>query len=123
MLRIEIFFLFIVTANKLLEKKILLNYELSERNFLLSLLTEVVTYAANHDFGAKKLACLLSLYVSAHSYFKWYYWLPPSQIWCYFKEILIRHTVEVSKHLFRYTDLTKTFIHPVCLHFTFDLFF
>lgn len=79
----------------LVKKKIVQSYNLSEKKFLVSLLIEVIDYAAQRNFSASKLACLLTIYLYAHLYFKWYYWLPPSSLWAYFKEIMIRHTIEV----------------------------
>ncbi|XP_072937290.1 uncharacterized protein [Epargyreus clarus] len=80
----------------LVKKKITENYNLSEKTFLIGLVTETIDYAAQRDFSARKLACLLTLYMKTHLYFKWYYWISPIATWHYFKEILIRHTIEDS---------------------------
>ncbi|XP_059047657.1 uncharacterized protein LOC131843077 [Achroia grisella] len=80
----------------LVQKKIVANNHLSEINFLISFLIETIDYAAQRDFSAFKLACLLTIYLKTHLYFKWYYWLPPTAVWHYFKEIMIRHTIEDS---------------------------
>ncbi|KAM3959109.1 uncharacterized protein ACR2FA_006789 [Aphomia sociella] len=80
----------------LVEKKVVGNHHLSEIKFLISFLVETIDYAAQRDFNAFKLACLLTIYIKTHLYFKWYYWLPPIAVWHYFKEIMIRHTIEDS---------------------------
>ncbi|XP_026737861.1 uncharacterized protein LOC113501067 [Trichoplusia ni] len=80
----------------LIEKKIITNYNVSERNFLISLLSETIDYAAQRDFNAFKLSVLLTIYLDAHIYFKWYYWQSPTSVWKYFKENMIRHTIEDS---------------------------
>ncbi|KAJ0181562.1 hypothetical protein K1T71_002284 [Dendrolimus kikuchii] len=80
----------------LVEKAIIMNYNLSEKNFLVSLLLETIDYAAQRDFSAFKLACLVTIYLSTHLYFKWYYWQSPSAVWFYFKELMVRHTIEDS---------------------------
>ncbi|XP_053605573.1 uncharacterized protein LOC128672447 [Plodia interpunctella] len=80
----------------LVAKEVIHNYSLSEKQFLISFLLETIDYAAQRDFGSFKLACLLTLYLQTHVYFKGYYWLPPESLWVYFKEILIRHTIEDS---------------------------
>ncbi|CAB3231514.1 unnamed protein product [Arctia plantaginis] len=80
----------------LVEKEIIPNFALSEKNFLVSLLAEVIDYAAQRDFNPFKLSVMLTLYVDSHRYFKWYYWLPPIALWNYFKEMMIRHTIEDS---------------------------
>lgn len=86
-------------ANFLVEKKVTHSYNLSEKAFLVGFLMETVDYAARRDFDAAKLACLMTVYISSHMYFKWYYWLAPQMLWDYFKEIMIRHTIEASKTL------------------------
>ncbi|XP_052757815.1 pre-mRNA-splicing factor CWC22 homolog [Galleria mellonella] len=78
----------------LVKKNIVPNYNISETNFLISFLMETIDYAAQHDFNVSKLACLISIYIKTHLYFKSYYWLPPIALWDYFKETMIRHTVE-----------------------------
>ncbi|XP_037866446.1 uncharacterized protein LOC119628424 [Bombyx mori] len=80
----------------LVEKQIVVNYNLSERKFVTNLLCETIDYAAQRDFSAFKLACLLTTYVTVHSYFKWYYWQAPVSVWMYFKELMIRLTIEDS---------------------------
>ncbi|XP_013192948.2 uncharacterized protein LOC106136836 [Amyelois transitella] len=80
----------------LIAKNVIMNYNLSEKNFLISFLAETIDYAAQRDFGSFKLACLLTIYLDTHIYFKGYYWLPPESLWLYFKEIMIRHTIEDS---------------------------
>ncbi|CAG4972691.1 unnamed protein product [Colias eurytheme] len=80
----------------LVKKNVVPNYQLSEKNFLISFLMETIDYSAQRDFSAEKLACLMTLYISTHLYFKWYYWTPPAAVWKYFKEIMIRHTIEDS---------------------------
>lgn len=80
------------------EKKIIHNYDLSEKKFLISLMTETIDYAAQRDFNAFKLAALLTIYLDCHCYFKYYYWQTPVNVWNYFKEIMIRHTVEVNTY-------------------------
>ncbi|XP_047987454.1 uncharacterized protein LOC125227237 isoform X1 [Leguminivora glycinivorella] len=82
--------------NFVVEKNITENYNLSERHFLASLVTEVTDYAAQRDFSAFKLALLITLYLDTHKFFKWYYWLTPRELWEYFVENLIRHTIEDS---------------------------
>ncbi|OWR40703.1 hypothetical protein KGM_201871 [Danaus plexippus plexippus] len=80
----------------LVKKKLIHNYSLSEKSFLVSLLMECIDYAAQRSFSTHKLACMLTLYLASHLYFRWYYWLPPVAVWKYFKEIMIRHTIEDS---------------------------
>ncbi|XP_047987456.1 uncharacterized protein LOC125227237 isoform X2 [Leguminivora glycinivorella] len=86
----------ILIDNFVVEKNITENYNLSERHFLASLVTEVTDYAAQRDFSAFKLALLITLYLDTHKFFKWYYWLTPRELWEYFVENLIRHTIEDS---------------------------
>ncbi|XP_075991862.1 uncharacterized protein LOC142987171 [Anticarsia gemmatalis] len=81
-------------AEILVEQKITRNHDLSEKNFLISLLRETIDYAAQRDFDAFKLSVLLTIYLDSHCYFKWYYWQSPIAVWNYFKEIMIRHTIE-----------------------------
>ncbi|KAL0848830.1 hypothetical protein ABMA28_013251 [Loxostege sticticalis] len=83
-------------AHFLVEKKVTQNFNLSEKSFLIGFLSETIEYAARRDFSAFKLAVLITLYVDAHLYFKWYYWQAPAAVWFYFKEIMIRHTIEDS---------------------------
>ncbi|CAK1549582.1 unnamed protein product [Leptosia nina] len=80
----------------LVKKKIVENYNLPEKNFLISFLTETIDYAAQRHFPPDKLACLMAMYLATHNYFKWYYWMAPINVWKYFKEIMIRHTIEDS---------------------------
>ncbi|XP_063617934.1 uncharacterized protein LOC134790879 [Cydia splendana] len=82
--------------NFVMEKKLTENFNLSERQFLTSLVYEATDYAAQRDFTAYKLALLITLYLDAHKYFKWSYWLSPRELWAYFMENLIRHVVEDS---------------------------
>ncbi|XP_063375819.1 uncharacterized protein LOC134663385 [Cydia fagiglandana] len=82
--------------NFVVEKKITENFNLSERQFLASLVYEVIDYAAQRDFTASKLALIITLYLDAHKYFKWSYWLSPRELWAYFMENLIRHSIEYS---------------------------
>ncbi|XP_063358747.1 uncharacterized protein LOC134648195 [Cydia amplana] len=82
--------------NFVVEKNITENFNLSERQFLTSLVCEVTDYAAQRDFSALKLALLITLYLDTHKYFKWYYWLSPRELWSYFFENLIRLTIENS---------------------------
>ncbi|KOB67838.1 XK-related protein, partial [Operophtera brumata] len=76
------FYLFSLKTNRigefLVEKKIVLNYNLSEKSFLTGLLTETVDYAAQRDFSAFELACLITIYLDTHLFFKYYYWLSPA---------------------------------------------
>ncbi|XP_063839295.1 uncharacterized protein LOC135088375 [Ostrinia nubilalis] len=80
----------------LVEKKVTENFNLSEKSFLIGFLSETIEYAARRDFSAFKLAVLITLYLHTHLYFKWYYWQAPAAVWFYFKEIMIRHTIEDS---------------------------
>ncbi|CAH0603527.1 unnamed protein product [Chrysodeixis includens] len=80
----------------LVEKNIIANYSVSEKNFLINLLVETIDYAAQRDFNAFKLSVLLTIYLDTHMYFKWYYWQAPAAVWKYFKEVMIRHTIEDS---------------------------
>lgn len=57
---------------------------------------ETIDYAAQRDFRADKLACLMTIYIATHLYFKWYYWVSATAVWNYFKELMIRHTIEVN---------------------------
>ncbi|XP_050685336.1 uncharacterized protein LOC126979820 [Leptidea sinapis] len=77
-------------------KKIIANYNLTEKKFAVSLMVETIEYAAQRDFNVFKLSCLMTLYLSTHMFFKWFYWLSPAALWNYFKEIMIRHTIEDS---------------------------
>ena len=92
---INIYLIFILLGKYLVLKKTVDNFNLSERDFLVSLLIECMDYAAQRNFSAYKLACLLTIYLTTHLYFKFYYWLPPIAVWKFFKEIMIRHTIEV----------------------------
>ncbi|KAJ8726042.1 hypothetical protein PYW07_000740 [Mythimna separata] len=76
------------------QKKIIANYFLSEKNFLISLLTETIDYAAQREFDALKLSTLITIYLATHKYFKWYYWQSPTAVWTYFKDLMIRHTID-----------------------------
>ncbi|CAH2105077.1 unnamed protein product [Euphydryas editha] len=80
----------------LVNKKIVPNDCLSEKAFLVSLLLECINYSAQRDFDAPKVACLMTIYLTTHAYFRWYYWLPPTAVWKFFKEVMIRHTIEDS---------------------------
>ncbi|XP_047041480.1 uncharacterized protein LOC124645674 [Helicoverpa zea] len=81
-------------ADFLIEKNITANYMISEKNFLISLMLETIEYAAQRDFGAYKLSVLITIYLDSHLYFKWYYWQSPTAVWNYFKEMMIRHSIE-----------------------------
>ncbi|XP_046961937.1 uncharacterized protein LOC124531403 [Vanessa cardui] len=83
-------------GNFLVKNKILLSDSLSEKYFLISLLKECIDYSAHREFTASKLACFITIYLATHNYFKWYYWMPPTNVWNFFKEIMIRHTIEDS---------------------------
>ncbi|KAL4720845.1 hypothetical protein ACJJTC_016714 [Scirpophaga incertulas] len=83
-------------AQFVVNKKITENYNVSEKSFLVSFLAETVDYGAQRDLSALKLACLVTVYLNTHTYFKWYYWLPTNNVWFYFKELMIRHTIEDS---------------------------
>ncbi|KAJ8729725.1 hypothetical protein PYW08_001306 [Mythimna loreyi] len=78
----------------LIQKNIIANYYLSEKNFLISLLMETIEYAAQREFDALKLSTLITIYLATHKYFKWFYWQSPVAVWNYFKEVMIRHTIE-----------------------------
>ncbi|CAK1603582.1 unnamed protein product [Parnassius mnemosyne] len=80
----------------LVDKNVVLSHNLSEKMFVVNLLLEAIDYSAQRDFNAFKLACLLTIYLKTHLYFKRYYWSPPVAVWEYFKETMIRHTVEDS---------------------------
>ncbi|XP_068621578.1 uncharacterized protein [Battus philenor] len=83
-------------ADYLVEKKIVVNHHLSEKEFLLKLLLQLIDYSAQRTFTAQKLACILAIYLKTHLYFKHYFWKSPVAVWEYFKETLIRHTIEDS---------------------------
>ncbi|CAH0700892.1 unnamed protein product [Spodoptera exigua] len=85
-------------GNFLIEKNMVLNYALPEKNFLISLIMETIDYAAQRDFDAFKLAVLITIYLDSHLYFKWYYWQSPTALWNYFKEVMIRHTIETRNN-------------------------
>lgn len=59
-------------------------------------MAEAIDYAAQKDFSAVKLACLITIYLKTHVYFKWHYLVHPTAVWAYFKETMIRHTMEVG---------------------------
>ncbi|XP_049867008.1 uncharacterized protein LOC126367505 [Pectinophora gossypiella] len=80
----------------LVRKQVIKNFDLTERDFLIKLLTETVDYAAQRDFNEHKLSCLITIYLTTHMYFKWFYWAAPRRVWDYFKELMIRHTIEDS---------------------------
>ncbi|XP_045459241.1 uncharacterized protein LOC123669694 [Melitaea cinxia] len=80
----------------LINKKIVPHYCLSEKALLVSLLLECINYSAQRDFPATKVACLMTIYLATHAYFRWYYWLPPAAVWKFLKEVMIRHTIEDS---------------------------
>lgn len=82
-------------GNFVVEKKIIGNYNLSEKAFLINLVTEIIDYSGQRNFTACKLACLITIYLSSHVYFQSYYWRSPCSVWFYFKELMIRHTTEV----------------------------
>ncbi|KAI8427407.1 hypothetical protein MSG28_001957 [Choristoneura fumiferana] len=92
----------------LVGKKITENYNISEKQFLISLLTEAIDYAAQREFSALKLAALLTVYLATHLYFKWYFWSPPAAVWAYFKEIMIRHTIESKRMEMLIIQYTET---------------
>ncbi|CAH0726346.1 unnamed protein product, partial [Brenthis ino] len=79
----------------LINKNIVPNYNLPEKKLLVSLVMECIDYGAQRDFPVFKLACLLTIYLTTHLHFKFYYWLSPIAVWNFFKEVMIRHTVEV----------------------------
>ncbi|XP_034826651.1 uncharacterized protein [Maniola hyperantus] len=83
-------------AEILVRKNIVASYHVTEKQFLISFLLETIAYAAQRDFNKLKLACLLTIYLSTHLYFKWYYWISPVDVWHYFKRLMIRHTIEDS---------------------------
>ncbi|XP_045485716.1 uncharacterized protein LOC123689487 isoform X2 [Pieris rapae] len=85
-----------MSGDFLVKKNVVPNYHLSEKNFLISLITEAIDYAAHRGFPPNKLACLMTMYLYTHIYFKWYYWISPMAVWQYFKEIMIRHTITDS---------------------------
>ncbi|CAG5048218.1 unnamed protein product, partial [Parnassius apollo] len=80
----------------LVDKNVVLSHHLSEKMFVINLLLETIDYSAQRNFNAFKLACLLTIYLKTHLYYKLYYWSPPAAVWEYFKETMIRHTVEDS---------------------------
>lgn len=90
---------YLLLGDFLVEKKVILNYKLSEKNFLISLVKEILDYAAQRDFSAFKLSMLITIYLATHLYFKWYYWISPVAVWLYFKEVMIRHTIEVGTYI------------------------
>ncbi|RVE50354.1 hypothetical protein evm_005020 [Chilo suppressalis] len=101
----------------LVAKKVIQHYNSSEKSFLISLLSETIDYAAKRDFTAYKLACLITIYLDVHIHFKWFFWQSPENLWCYFKEIMIRHTIEDSpdgqevfepEEMLRYNEATST---------------
>ncbi|KPI98499.1 PREDICTED: uncharacterized protein LOC106127597 [Papilio xuthus] len=83
-------------ADYLGDKNLVQNFNLSEKEFLINLLLQLIEYSAQRDFNAKKLACVLAIYLTTHLYFKRYFWTAPTAVWEYFKETLIRHTIEDS---------------------------
>ncbi|XP_022821092.1 uncharacterized protein LOC111352709 [Spodoptera litura] len=101
-------------GNFLIEKKIVQNYAIPEKNFLISLVMEVIDYSAQRDFDAFKLAVLITIYLNSHLYFKWYYWQSPTAVWSYFKQVMIRHTVEDTpdgEEVFRAQDCYDIITH------------
>ncbi|XP_045761636.1 uncharacterized protein LOC123864918 [Maniola jurtina] len=83
-------------AEILVRKNIVASYHLPEKHFLIDFLLETIGYAAQRDFNKFKLACLLSIYLSTHLHYKWYYWISPVDVWHYFKQLMIKHTIEDS---------------------------
>ncbi|XP_023942982.2 uncharacterized protein LOC112049357 [Bicyclus anynana] len=80
----------------LVRYNIVTNYHVTEKYFLVIFVMETISYAAQRDFNVSKLACLLSIYLATHLYFKWYYWISPAAVWKYFRRLMIKHTIEDS---------------------------
>ncbi|XP_050550676.1 uncharacterized protein LOC118273285 [Spodoptera frugiperda] len=101
-------------GNFLIEKNIVHNYAIGEKNFLMSLILEVIDYSAQRDFDAFRLAALITIYIDTHLYFRWYYWQSPTAVWNYFKQVMIRHTIEDTpdgEEVFRPQDCYDIITH------------
>lgn len=83
----------------LVKKNIVVSHHINEKFFLVSLLLETVGYAAQRGLCKRKLACLLSIYLSTLLYFRWYYWISPAAVWQYFRRVMVKHAIEVKKRL------------------------
>ncbi|XP_011549896.3 uncharacterized protein LOC105381794 isoform X1 [Plutella xylostella] len=81
-------------GNLVVQKGITTNDNLREKAFLVLLMQEAIQYAADRDFDAVQLSCLLNMYLTTHQEFKRGYWAQPSDVWAYFQELVICHSVE-----------------------------